>query len=101
MIAKMSESCVFLYLGVVSALAVGRLHWNFILIAFTVIVIGIARAAHIFPLSKLLNCSRGPDEKISRNLTFVLWISGLRGAIAFALSLQLPCTTGREVKRGQ
>jgi len=39
-------------------------------------------------------------KKISKNMTVVMWVSGLRGAIAFALSLRLPCQAGFDVTRG-
>lgn len=47
----------------------------------------VARAANIFPLSILLNYFR--EHKITKKMQFVMWFSGLRGAIAFALSLNL------------
>lgn len=100
-LAKLAESCVFLYLGVVAALSIGRFRWHFGLVVYTGIVITVARAAHIFPLSYLCNMWRRREGKIGKNVSVVMWISGLRGAIAFALSLRLPCTTGFEVKRGQ
>merc|ERR1712012_289094 len=80
--------------------SLGRFHWHFGLVLYTGIVITAARAAHIFPLTFLLNLCRH-DGKINGNISVVMWISGLRGAIAFALSLRLPCTTGLEVRRGQ
>lgn len=94
-LAKISESAVFIYLGCVTALSIGKFHWHFTLIAFTILVITVARAAHVFPLTLLLNACRGRGERISLNLTVVLWISGLRGAIAFALALRLPCPEQR------
>lgn len=49
----------------------------------------IIRAANIFPLSFLVNEYRG-EAKISAKNQFIMWFSGLRGAIAFALSLNFP-----------
>eukprot|EP00930_Biecheleria_cincta_P045577 TRINITY_DN31415_c0_g1_i1.p1 TRINITY_DN31415_c0_g1~~TRINITY_DN31415_c0_g1_i1.p1 ORF type:complete len:653 (-),score=89.53 TRINITY_DN31415_c0_g1_i1:28-1881(-) len=97
-IAKLCEACVFVYLGVVAALSLGRFHWHFGLVFFCLLSINVARAAHVFPLSYLLNlCRRG--KKISGNMSVVMWVSGLRGAIAFALSLRLPCE-GEHSSRG-
>jgi len=87
--SKLAESCVFIYLGVVAALAFGRFHWHFGLVLYSLLVIAVARAAHIFPFSILLNMGR--VRKIHRNMSLMLWVSGLRGAIAFALSLRIPC----------
>lgn len=42
---------------------------------------------NIFPLSFILNFFR--EHKITRKNQFIMWFSGLRGAIAFALSLHL------------
>uniref|UniRef100_A0A8C8WIB2 Solute carrier family 9 member A8 n=1 Tax=Panthera leo TaxID=9689 RepID=A0A8C8WIB2_PANLE len=46
-----------------------------------------ARAVNIFPLSYLLNFFR--DHKITPKMMFIMWFSGLRGAIPYALSLHL------------
>lgn len=48
----------------------------------------VGRACNIFPLSILLNYFR--EHKITKKMQFIMWFSGLRGAIAFALSLNLP-----------
>jgi len=57
------------------------------------------RAFNIFPLSWILNRYRA--DKISMKNQFIMWFSGLRGAIAFALSLNFPTqgTDGGEVRR--
>ena len=47
----------------------------------------VSRACNIFPLSILLNYFR--EHKITKKMQFIMWFSGLRGAIAFALSLNL------------
>jgi len=96
--AKLAEAGVFVYLGVVAALSLGRFHWHGGCILFALVAITVARAAHVFPLSVLLNICRR-TRKISNNMSVVMWVSGLRGAIAFALSLRVPCE-GREYLRG-
>ena len=51
----------------------------------------IARALNIFPLSLIANCCRRKGEnRISLKAQCVLWFAGLRGAIAFALSMNMP-----------
>jgi len=42
---------------------------------------------NIFPLSYIVNYFR--EHKISKKMMFVMWFSGLRGAIAYALALHL------------
>jgi len=98
-LASVAESSVFIYLGVVAALALGRFHWNFNLVTVAIIVMAVARAAHVFPLAALLNLQR--HQNISMNMQVFMWFSGLRGAIAFALSLSLPCSAGSPVRRGK
>ncbi|CAJ1364450.1 unnamed protein product [Effrenium voratum] len=88
--AKLAEAGVFVYLGVVAALSIGRFHWHAGCVIFALIAITVARAAHVFPLSTLLNSCRR-SRKITNNMSVVMWVSGLRGAIAFALSLRVPC----------
>jgi len=103
MLAKLAESCVCLILGAVAALSLGRFHWHFGLVVYTSIVVVVARGAHIFPLTYLINLWRERDgvKLIGKNMSIVMWISGLRGAIAFALSLRLPCSTSILIHRGQ
>lgn len=88
-IAVVSELSVFLYLGVVSALSIGQLHWNLSLILMEIVLVLVARAAHIYPCSFILNRFR--TQKIDEKQQFMLWFAGLRGAIAFALALRIPC----------
>jgi len=98
-LAKLAESCVFLNLGIMSALALGRFHWHATLVLYAVLVIVVARAAHVFPFTMILNLGRR-RKKIDRNMSFMMWISGMRGAIAFALSLRIPCASGSHARRG-
>jgi len=52
-----------------------------------VILCLIGRAANIFPLALLVNRFR--EHQITRKMMFIMWFSGLRGAISYALSLHL------------
>lgn len=48
---------------------------------------------NIFPLSCIANCCRGKSNQsnpITWKMQFILWFAGLRGAIAFALALNMP-----------
>lgn len=57
------------------------------LIIWSIILCLIGRAVSIYPLSYLVNYFR--EHKISKRMMFVMWFSGLRGAIAYALALHL------------
>jgi len=48
----------------------------------------IGRALNIFPLSLIVNQFR--SKRISLKVQLVLWFSGLRGIISFALALNVP-----------
>ncbi|KAF4663170.1 hypothetical protein FOZ61_001868 [Perkinsus olseni] len=96
-LAFFSETLVFLYLGVVACMSVGEYHWNLGLILFTLVLIVLARACNVFPLSWLLNHSTRYDP-ISRNSQIVLWLAGIRGAIAFVLMLRVPTRVGDDTR---
>jgi sodium/hydrogen exchanger 8 len=61
---------------------------SFSVVAFVACLIG--RALNIFPLSWMANLCRKRNFKISAKMQVVLWFAGLRGAIAFALSENMP-----------
>jgi len=80
-----AETCVFVYLGL--ALFSFPLIVKPSFIIWTIILCLVGRAANIYPLSYLCNYFR--EHKISPKMMFIMWFSGLRGAIAYALSLHL------------
>jgi len=63
-----------------------NLIWDFRIIIWTFLLMILGRALNIYPLSGILNQYRG-DEYITFKNQIVMWFSGLRGAIAFALSM--------------
>ena len=65
----------------------------FILVSF--LAIAVARALNIYPLSFILNLGR--KTRISMNYQHMLWFSGLRGAMAFALAAQNTMTEARQM----
>lgn len=90
MCAMVSESLVFGYLGAFATFSMTKniYHWNLPLILASLLLLGLGRAAHIFPMAKILNMGR--EEPISMPVQIMMWFSGLRGAVAFALALRLP-----------
>ncbi|XP_071553420.1 sodium/hydrogen exchanger 8 [Temnothorax nylanderi] len=84
-LAFIAETCVFAYLGL--ALFSFRHRFEPALVVWSVILSLIGRAANIFPLALLVNRFR--EHQITRKMMFIMWFSGLRGAISYALSLHL------------
>jgi hypothetical protein len=74
-------------------------HWDVGFILFSLFVIVLARAAHIFPLSLLANAlQRKTSSHLSWNYQAMLLWAGLRGAIAFALAIRNTSTPAHQVR---
>ncbi|XP_072223856.1 sodium/hydrogen exchanger 8 [Leuresthes tenuis] len=84
-VAFMCETCVFAFLG----LSIFSFPHNFEIsfVIWCIVLVLLGRAVNIFPLSFLLNFFR--DHKITPKMMFIMWFSGLRGAIPYALGLHL------------
>uniref|UniRef100_A0A8C7H9W7 Sodium/hydrogen exchanger 8 n=1 Tax=Oncorhynchus kisutch TaxID=8019 RepID=A0A8C7H9W7_ONCKI len=82
---KLSETCVFAFLGLSIFSFPHKFELSFVIWCIVLVLVG--RAVNIFPLSYLLNFFR--DHKITPKMMFIMWFSGLRGAIPYALSLHL------------
>ncbi|KAM6438251.1 sodium/hydrogen exchanger 7 isoform 2-T2 [Rhynochetos jubatus] len=90
----LAENFIFSYMGL--ALFTFQKHIFspiFIIGAFIAIFLG--RAAHIYPLSFLLNLGR--RHKISWNFQHMMMFSGLRGAMAFALAIRDTATYSHQM----
>ncbi|XP_074329368.1 sodium/hydrogen exchanger 6-like isoform X2 [Apium graveolens] len=87
LISSLAETFVFIYMGF--DIAMEQHSWSHIgFIFFSVLSIGVARAANVFSCAYLVNMARPPHRKIPSKHQKALWYSGLRGAMAFALALQ-------------
>ncbi|XP_026880323.1 sodium/hydrogen exchanger 8 isoform X2 [Electrophorus electricus] len=84
-VAFMCETCVFAFLGLSIFSFPHKFEFSFVIWCIVLVLVG--RAVNIFPLSFLLNFFR--DHKITPKMMFIMWFSGLRGAIPYALSLHL------------
>lgn len=87
-LAQLSETFVFIYVGM--AFFTGDQAWE--QQAFGWMALGAtlaARAINIVPLTWISNrfCVVGMQRQISGREAFILWFAGLRGGMAFALSL--------------
>ncbi|GAB6027088.1 Sodium hydrogen exchanger [Chamberlinius hualienensis] len=85
MLSSISESVIFLFLGVAT---VNDEHdWNTWFIFFTVLFCTVYRALGVVLLTALANHFR--VHKLNKVEEFVMAYSGLRGAVAFALALTI------------
>ncbi|EQC27202.1 sodium/hydrogen exchanger 3 [Saprolegnia diclina VS20] len=85
--ALAAEFFVFLYMGM--GICVGQFgRWDITFMVLAILFCLIARLFNIFPFSWLANLGR--SQKIPFQMQVVLWFAGLRGAIAFALSQDMP-----------
>ncbi|XP_041355258.1 sodium/hydrogen exchanger 9-like isoform X8 [Gigantopelta aegis] len=90
----LSENFVFLYIGVsIFTFQYQKWHAGFIFSALFASVA--ARAFNVYPLSFLLNLGR--TNKIRLKFQHMMMFSGLRGAIAFALSIRNTSTDSRQL----
>ncbi|XP_055709473.1 sodium/hydrogen exchanger 8 isoform X2 [Phlebotomus papatasi] len=80
-----AETCVFAYLGL--AIFSFQHRFEVSLVIWSLFLCLIGRACNIFPLAWLVNKFR--EHKITSSMQFIMWFSGLRGAISYALSLHL------------
>lgn len=82
-LAFIAETCVFAYLGLALFSFPLAIEPSFVI--WSIILCLLGRAANIYPLSYLCNYFR--EHKISKKMMFVMWFSGLRGAVSYSLSL--------------
>ncbi|XP_054802205.1 sodium/hydrogen exchanger 6-like isoform X2 [Prosopis cineraria] len=87
LISSLAETFIFIYMGF--DIAMEQHSWSHVgFIFFSIIFIGVARAANVFSCAYLVNLVRPANQKIPPKHQKALWYSGLRGAMAFALALQ-------------
>ncbi|KAG8463183.1 hypothetical protein KFE25_011180 [Diacronema lutheri] len=86
-LATVADTLVFLLVGLAVVAYIDE--FDFALTFCTVVVILVGRALNVFPLALLVNAQRA-TEKITHSEQVVMWWSGLRGAIALALAVQVP-----------
>lgn len=83
--AKTAETLIFVSIGL--SLFATTMEWDVGFIVLAWIFCILARALNIFPLAMLSNLCR--ERKISKNAMFIMFFSGLRGSVSFALAMQL------------
>lgn len=82
------ETSIFLFIGI--GVVGFDLAWSAMgagLIIFSLIGVFFGRFVNIYLMTRLNNLYR-PHHVITKEWMFLMWFSGLRGAMAYALSLQ-------------
>lgn len=108
-ISFLSESFIFLYIGV--NLATARSDWSFVFLFSSLVIlrsrysyvdryllqiaITAGRALFVYPLCNLLNLKRRPH--IPKNHQHMLVFAGLRGAVPFAIASRNTATSHRQI----
>jgi len=91
--ADIAETVVFLQVGLNVPLFAHV--FSFPLVASTLGLCLVGRMLNVFPLAFLLNLGR--HDRIPGSHQCIMWLSGLRGAIAYALAVQFPSHLVQEV----
>lgn len=52
------------------------------------LALALSRAANVWPCTSLVNYFRPPELCIPRSQQLMIWFSGMRGAMAFAMALR-------------
>jgi sodium/hydrogen exchanger 3 len=87
-LAKMAETFVFIYLGM--AIFLFDTKFDVGLIMWSIPILLLARAANIFPLVGIANLRREKNNRVPFNHQVMMWFSGIRGAMAFSLTVDVP-----------
>eukprot|EP01025_Chloroclados_australasicus_P047391 TRINITY_DN5297_c0_g1_i3.p1 TRINITY_DN5297_c0_g1~~TRINITY_DN5297_c0_g1_i3.p1 ORF type:complete len:609 (+),score=59.03 TRINITY_DN5297_c0_g1_i3:263-2089(+) len=89
-LAYLSETFVFIYIGITLFLDdqswSNGLTWSFLIISF--FALAWSRFVNIVPNTYIINKWRVSEKQIPWQFQVMMWWSGLRGAIAFALALR-------------
>lgn len=87
-VAYSAETLVFIFLGLgLFALNHPYQEMGAWMVIFTVINLCIARFLNVWIVSWIVNKFRS-DHKITGKFKFIMWLAGLRGAMAYALALK-------------
>ena len=71
--------------------------WQFSFIAASFFAILVGRCLNIYPIALLINLTRPAHRKIDLKSQHLMSFSGLRGAVAFALSIRNTSTNARQL----
>ena len=84
--AFVAENFCFVYLGISIPLSTRGIVWPVILSSIAILIV--TRGIVVFSLSPICNFFR--TKKISAKNQTIIWLSSMRGAVAFSLALSMP-----------
>ena len=88
-IASLAEIFVFVYIG--CALFTEQQAWDkpstWMFILWSLVALAVSRYLNVYPSTAFINMLRPHEQHIPDNHKHMLWFSGLRGAMAFALAM--------------
>eukprot|EP00026_Physarum_polycephalum_P000532 Phypoly_transcript_00533.p1 GENE.Phypoly_transcript_00533~~Phypoly_transcript_00533.p1 ORF type:complete len:579 (+),score=54.52 Phypoly_transcript_00533:2748-4484(+) len=93
-LAFVCEITVFLYIGI--SITTTQLLFDAKLVFWTIVLCLVGRAIHVFPICFIMN--RFKKNKFTPQIQLAIWFAGLRGAIAFSLSLNLTTPAAPYIK---
>lgn len=94
--AGVAEMIVFMYLGLAVFTYKSQEEYSISFIGFTIVIMLISRAISTFPLALIVNLWRPRHHHIPLSHQVIIWIpAGLRGAMSFALALNIPTHASR------
>eukprot|EP00698_Gefionella_okellyi_P013799 TRINITY_DN379_c0_g1_i1.p1 TRINITY_DN379_c0_g1~~TRINITY_DN379_c0_g1_i1.p1 ORF type:complete len:637 (+),score=130.78 TRINITY_DN379_c0_g1_i1:205-1911(+) len=97
-LAQIADTTVFVFLGM-ALLGQELSSFEWPLIGWTLLLAVIARALNVFPIAFVMNLCRKVKDKIIFKTQFIMWFSGLRGAVAFALVMTFPASSDDMYRR--
>jgi len=86
------EMAVFVYLGITFSFSLTpsfHFRWSLLGCVLTFFLVWLGRAAFVFPLSWLANIFIRPQQPLTWPMQVIIFASGLRGAVSFALALNI------------
>ena len=87
-VAYVSETMVFIFLGMGVFAFEHNFTDNITTMVCTLVNLNIARFLNILIVTTFVNKARSKATKYNFKTCFVMWIAGLRGAMAYALAIQ-------------
>lgn len=89
LVSHITETIIFLELGLNVCTVFTRQTWNPSFLGFSLLGCLLSRAGNIYPLTAIFNMSPS-SEPVPWKTTHMVWFSGLRGAVSYALSKNFP-----------